>query len=96
MPENPSRPDRIGVFGSAFNPPQVAHLDLVEQARRQLGLDRVVVVPTGDPYHKRSGSDPGPEMRLRLAEAAFSGLGGTEVSGIEVDRGGTVLYVCHS
>ncbi len=88
MPEDRSRPDRIGVFGSAFNPPQVAHLELVEQARLQLGLDRVVIVPTGDPYHKQSGSDPGPGMRLRLAEAAFGGLGDTDVSGIEVDREG--------
>lgn len=55
---------------------------------RQLELDRVIVVPTGDPYHKESGRDPGASVRLRLAEAAFAGLDGVEVSPDEVDREG--------
>jgi len=88
VPEAGTGRQRIGVFGSAFNPPQVAHLTVVEEARRQLGLDLVVIVPTGDAYHKQPGSDPGPEVRFRLAEAAFSGLDGVEVSAIEVERAG--------
>lgn len=88
MPEAGTGRQRIGVFGSAFNPPQVAHLRLVEEARRQLGLDLVVIVPTGDSYHKQPESDPGPEVRFRLAEAAFAGLDGVEVSAIEIEHAG--------
>lgn len=84
---------RLGLFGSSFNPPHPAHLAVIEAATRQLGLDRVIVVPTGDAYHKDSGQDPGPTVRLRLAEAAFAGLPGVEVSPIEVEREGP-SYTC--
>ncbi len=76
------------MFGSAFNPPQFAHLRLVEEARRQLGLDLVVIVPTGDAFHKEPEFDPGPEIRFRLAEAAFAGIEGVTVSRHEVERPG--------
>ena len=88
MSEGRSSSKRIGVFGSAFNPPQVAHLNVVEAARRQLGIDLFVIVPTGDAYHKEPESDPGPEVRFRLAEAAFAGVDGVTVSRQEVDRPG--------
>lgn len=58
------------------------------EARWQLRLSRMIVVPTGDPYHKDSvrGQDVG--ARLRLAEAAFGGEPETSVSRIEVERSG--------
>lgn len=83
----------IGVFGSAFNPPHLAHQIFLAEATWQLGLDRVVVVPTGDPYHKVIEADPGAEVRFRLAEAAFGGLEGIEVSPVEVRREGP-SYTC--
>lgn len=79
---------RIGIFGSAFNPPQIGHLILVAEARWQLGLDRIVVVPTGDPYHKESGRSPDSEERLRLAREAFADQDRVEVSDLEVMRAG--------
>jgi nicotinate-nucleotide adenylyltransferase len=85
----------IGVFGSAFNPPHLAHRILLAEATWQLGLDRVIVVPTGDPYHKDLESDPGAEVRFRLAEAAFAGLPGVEVSAVEVAREGP-SYTCET
>lgn len=78
----------LGVFGSAFNPPHLAHTIFLGEARAQLGLDRVIVVPTGVPYHKESNGGPGPVARLELARAAFEGAEGLEVSDIEVKRPG--------
>jgi len=83
----------LGVFGSAFNPPHLAHLIFLAEAKWQLGLDRLIVVPTGDPYHKKIDSDPGAEVRFRLAEAAFGGKDGIEVSSIELRREGP-SYTC--
>ena len=37
----------VGVLGSAFNPPHLGHLALAQEALWQLGLDRVLLVPTG-------------------------------------------------
>jgi len=83
----------VGVFGSAFNPPHLAHLIFLAEAKWQLGLDDLIVLPTGDPYHKSIDSDPGAEVRFRLAEAAFRGMEGVEVSPIEVRREGP-SYTC--
>ncbi len=88
MPEAGAHRHRIGVFGSAFNPPQNAHLAVIEAATDQLDLDRVIAVPTGHAYHKQSEADPGPEQRLRMARAAFAGLPRVSVSPAEVEREG--------
>jgi nicotinate-nucleotide adenylyltransferase len=61
------------VLGSAFNPPHVGHLVLAQEASAQLGLARVVLVPTGRAPHKRIPDDPGSDVRLELARAAADG-----------------------
>ena len=78
---------RIGVFGGLFNPPHVGHLSLCQEAAWQLGLERVVLVPTGRPSH-RSAPRESPEMRLRLAQAAALGNPMFTVSRLEIDRPG--------
>lgn len=44
---------KIGVFGSSFNPIHIGHLIICEQARIRLGLDKILFVPTQNPYHKK-------------------------------------------
>lgn len=80
--------ERIGVFGSTFNPPQIGHLILVAEARWRLRLDRVIVIPTGNPYHKEADDLPPSELRMALAEAAFEDQDRVEVSDIELGREG--------
>jgi nicotinate-nucleotide adenylyltransferase len=75
-----------GLFGGAFDPPHNGHLALVESALARFDLDRIVIVVTGDPPHKRVSNDA--ETRFALAEAAFSALPGVELSRIEIDRQG--------
>ena len=83
---------RIGVFGGEFDPPHLGHLAVVDAAREQLSLDRVIVVPTARPPHREASSTPA-ETRLRLAEAAFAGEPDVEVSRIELDRPGPSYMV---
>lgn len=85
----------IGVLGGAFNPPHVGHLLLAREAREQLALDEVVLVPTGVAPHKRIDPEPGPELRLEMARlaAADAAVDSVEawltVSALEVERDGT-------
>ncbi|MDQ5894611.1 MAG: nicotinate-nucleotide adenylyltransferase [Actinomycetota bacterium] len=68
---------------------------LLAEAGWRLELDRTIVVPTGEAWHKDSaGSAPG-QARLSLAEKAFGTWAGVEVSGIEVDREGP-SYTCET
>ncbi len=84
---------RLGVFGSSFNPPTLGHAVLLAEAGWQLGLDGILVVPTGQAWHKPPASAPSPEARLQLAEVAFGGLERVEVSAVEVTRDGP-SYTC--
>ena len=78
---------RIGVFGGQFDPPHNGHLAVVRAARDQLGLDRVLIVPSARPPHRPAPATPA-EARYRLAQSAFAGEPRVEVSRIELDRDG--------
>jgi nicotinate-nucleotide adenylyltransferase len=43
---------KIGLFGGTFDPPHRGHLAPVQAARRRLGLERVLYLPTARPPHK--------------------------------------------
>jgi nicotinate-nucleotide adenylyltransferase len=78
----------IGVLGSAFNPPHLGHLALAQEALWQLGLDEVVLVPTGHAPHKRIAEDPGREARMEMTRLAAAEDDRFSVSALEVEREG--------
>ena len=80
--------ERIGVFGGTFDPVHVAHLVAAVEARRALSLDRVILVPAGDPWQKRGSVAAPAADRLAMVEAAVEGIDGLEVSPLEVERDG--------
>jgi nicotinate-nucleotide adenylyltransferase len=84
---------RIGLLGGAFNPPHLGHLILAQEAFVQLELDRVVLMPYGEPSHRVLEDDPGPDARLTMCEYAFGADARFSVSSLEVDRGGPAYTV---
>jgi nicotinate-nucleotide adenylyltransferase len=82
-----------GILGGTFNPPHIGHLVMAQEAREQLGLDRVVLMPVALPPHKEADGDPGAGVRLELARLAAAGEEGVEVSTAEIDRGGASFTV---
>jgi nicotinate-nucleotide adenylyltransferase len=65
----PDAHELLGLFGGAFDPPHRGHVELLHEARRQLQLERVIVLVVADPGHKHV--DTPADVRLRLARAAF-------------------------
>lgn len=78
----------VGVLGGAFNPPHLGHLLLAQEAIESLGLDELVLVPTGVAPHKVIEPEPGPGVRLELARLAAAELDGVRASALEVERQG--------
>ena len=80
---------RIGILGGTFDPPHLAHLVLAAAARHARALDRVLLVPAGDPWRKADSGVSTAADRLALTRAAVEGaLPWAEVSDIEVRRAG--------
>jgi nicotinate-nucleotide adenylyltransferase len=85
-------PRRVGMFGGAFDPPHRAHVALARAAVEQLGLDKLLVLPTGDAWHKaRTLTASG--HRLAMARLAFAGLPRVQVDGRELQRSGPTYSI---
>ena len=78
---------RLGIFGGAFDPPHATHRVLAQAAVQQLQLDRLLIVPTGQAWHKtRPLSDA--QHRVAMARLAFDGLPAVQIDTREIDRDG--------
>ncbi|HEX6301756.1 MAG TPA: nicotinate-nucleotide adenylyltransferase [Acidimicrobiia bacterium] len=84
---------RTGILGGTFDPIHVAHLHTAECALYQAELDRVLIVPAGDPWQK-SGRDVTPgKHRLEMCRLAIAGSDGLEVDLRELDRDGPTYTI---
>jgi nicotinate-nucleotide adenylyltransferase len=83
---------RIGVMGGTFDPIHHGHLVAAEEARWQFGLDRVVFVPTGQPWQKPVGVSPA-EDRYQMTVIATASNPTFTVSRLEIDYQGPTYTV---
>jgi len=79
---------REGILGGSFDPIHNGHLHVAREARRRLGLDRVLFVPARVPPHKQGAEVSAPEHRLAMVRLAVAGEPGFEVSDVELRREG--------
>jgi nicotinate-nucleotide adenylyltransferase len=83
----------IGLLGGSFNPPHMAHLALARVALTQLNLDRVDLMPAGQPWQKAGTHLACAEHRLAMCHAAIEGLQGLGVEPCETQRTGNTYTV---
>lgn len=76
----------IGVFGGTFDPPHLAHLVLADEARHQLGLEKVLWILTPVSPLKPDITISPYQVRLILLEAALKDNHNFEVSRVDIDR----------
>lgn len=92
-PDEPGRTPRYGMMGGTFDPPHVAHLALAAAAHEALTLDRVLFIPTGDPWLKSGRAISSAADRLAMVERAVEGLDWAEVSAMEIERSGPTYTI---
>ena len=81
--------ERVGALGGTFDPLHRAHLHLADAAAQALELDRLILIPAGDPWRKSDREVTPAEHRLAMTiAAARERRGGLEVSDLEVRRAG--------
>lgn len=80
---------RIGLFGGSFNPIHFGHLITAQAAAEQLGLDRLIFVPSAQPPHKPATGQLAPaEHRLQMVRLAVEGTPLFDASDVELKRSG--------
>lgn len=83
-------PEKIGILGGTFDPPHWAHLRVAAHFAKLFQLDRLLLIPSGNPWQKSAFITP-PETRYQLTQAAAIALhrllseAGIQIP-IEVDR----------
>lgn len=90
-------PEKIGILGGTFDPPHWAHLRVAVHFAKLFQLDRLLLIPSGNPWQKSALITP-PEVRYQLTQAAAIALQRLlsdegihipiEVDRIELDRQG--------
>jgi nicotinate-nucleotide adenylyltransferase len=84
---------RTGILGGTFDPIHIAHLHAAQTALYQAGLDRVLIMPAGEPWQKTNRMVTPPDRRLEMARLAVAGVDGLEVDDRELARDGPTYTV---
>lgn len=78
---------KIGIYGGSFSPPHKGHEKLAMHFLEAMELDRLIIIPAGNPPHKRIDGGADGAIRLEMCRAAFLPLSDRiEVSDYEAYR----------
>ncbi len=76
-------------FGGTFNPPHIAHLEMLKSAENLNAVGKILVVPTNIPPHKSISDYTASGIhRLNMCKLLCDGVSKTEVSDMELKRDG--------
>lgn len=79
---------RVGIYGGAFAPIHVGHVEAAKAFMSQMWLDVLFVIPTGCSPHKEIDKGATDNDRLEMCRLAFEGVEGVIVSDMEIRCGG--------
>ena len=84
---------KIGILGGTFNPIHCGHLIIAETVREKMCLDKVLIIPSGQPPHKPDTEVIDAEHRYELVRRAVASNSFIEASRVEIDRKGFTYTV---
>lgn len=68
-----SKTRKVGIMGGTFDPIHIGHLILAEKAYEQFNLEKVLVMPSGNPPHKQSRAGRGTlSQRIEMVRLAIA------------------------
>ncbi len=79
---------RVGIYGGTFNPPHVGHIEAAKAFITQAKLDTLIIMPAFIPPHKQTDNLVNCDDRLEMCRLAFGNIPNTEISDLEISRGG--------
>ena len=79
---------KVGIMGGTFNPIHYGHLFLAENAYEQLGLDKIIFMPSKNPPHKDKPDEITQQQRVEMITLAIKDNPHFELSSLELEREG--------
>ena len=62
---------RIGLYGGTFDPIHLGHLIVIENAINEMQLDRVIILPSSNPPHKKHKDKTKADIRVEMVTEAI-------------------------
>jgi len=78
--------DKKGIFGGTFDPIHNGHLNIANEALKQLDLSKILFMPSGNPPHKIKNDRVDAKIRYELIKMATWSEKRFEVSNYEIER----------
>ena len=79
---------RLGILGGTFDPVHRGHLALARAAGDEVGLEKVMFVPAGQPWRKAGRMIASLEDRLAMLQLALEGEEAFEIGTLEIGPAG--------
>lgn len=84
--------EKLGIMGGSFNPIHIGHLHLAESARVEFGLDRVLFVPSNNPF-KSGKMEVSREQRYDMVQLAVASNPAFDASPVEIVHPGKTYTI---
>lgn len=78
--------EKIGIMGGTFNPIHFGHLLLAEAAYEQCRLDKILIMPTKNPYYKKISKQITDQTRIDMVKLAIADNPHFEFSDLELQK----------
>lgn len=80
--------EKLLIFGGTFDPPHIAHVNMLKAAAEKIDPEDIIVIPTADPPHKERKGISSAADRMEMCRLAFADIKNAEISDMEISRGG--------
>ena len=84
---------RIGILGGTFDPVHLGHLSIAKAAKDQVGLERVLFIPAGQPRLKQAAPAASVDHRVEMVRLAIAGNPRFQLCDTEAHRPGPTYSV---
>ncbi len=78
----------LGLFGGTFNPIHLGHLRAAVEVQEAFDLDKILLIPSAVPPHKKAQEIAGAKERLEMVRLAVQDVPFLEASDVELARPG--------
>lgn len=83
---------QVAIFGGSFDPPHIAHIEIVKEALNSLDIEKIVVMPTFiNPLKSRYFADP--KVRYKWLRKIFKKSKRVWVSDFEISQNRAVFAI---